>query len=147
MLFSPGWGPPAGFLSGAFASMFGNGGLIMALYIGGRIRDKEELRATSAAVVGVNALVRVVLFAAVGLLSQEGLVLAAALLVPSLLTGLYFGQRLQKAVSAQTVLRAIYLVVAVAGACLLVRAGFETAASLSYLEPSERSTIGPALPR
>jgi uncharacterized membrane protein YfcA len=115
------WGPPAGFASGAFASMYGNGGLIMALYAGGRLRDKEELRATSAAVVAVNASVRVVLFGALGLLSQDGLLLSAALLVPSLLLGLFLGNRIHTAVSPATVLRAIYLVVAIAGAILLVR--------------------------
>lgn len=119
--FSAAWGMPTGLASGALASMYGNGGLVTALYIGGRIRDKDELRATAAAIVVVNASARTLFFAVTGLLSQEALLLCAALLVPSVLVGIALGSRLHAAVPAHLVLRAIYLTIAVAGASLLVR--------------------------
>lgn len=116
------WCAPFGLVSGAFASMFGNGGAILALYFGGRLHAKEELRATSAAMVLLNGGVRVVLFAVAGLLAQDGLLGSAAILVVPALAGLYVGNRLHDKVSAARVLQAVYVVVALAGVSLLVRA-------------------------
>jgi len=116
------WCAPFGLVSGAFASMFGNGGAILALYFSGRLRAKDELRATSAAMVLLNAGLRVVLFAAAGLLTQDGLLGSAAILVVPALAGLYLGNRLHDRVSAARVLQAVYVVVALAGVSLLVRA-------------------------
>ena len=115
------WCAPFGLVSGAFASMFGNGGAILALYFSGRLRAKNELRATSAAMVLLNAGVRLVLFAAAGLLAQDGLLGSAAVLVVPALAGLYLGNRLHDRVSAERVLQAVYVVVALAGVSLLVR--------------------------
>jgi uncharacterized membrane protein YfcA len=115
------WAPPAGIASGVFASLYGNGGLLMALYMGSRLTDKTELRATATAVVLVNTGLRTVLYAATGLLGQDGLLLAAAMLVPSLAFGLYFGGRLHARVSPRVVLMAIHVVILVAGISLLVR--------------------------
>ncbi|HEY5637519.1 MAG TPA: sulfite exporter TauE/SafE family protein [Burkholderiales bacterium] len=115
------WSAPAGLASGAFASLYGNGGLLMALYMGARLTDKAELRATASTVVLVNTGVRTVLYGATGLLSQDGLLTAALLLLPSLALGLFFGSRLHAAVSPRTVLAAIHLVILVAGVSLLAR--------------------------
>lgn len=119
--FGAAWGMPTGLAAGALASMYGNGGLVTAIYIGGRIRDKDELRATAAAIVVVNASARTLFFGVTGLLTQDGLLLAALLLVPSVLLGIVLGSRLHAVVPAHLVLRAIYLTIAVAGAALLVR--------------------------
>ncbi len=116
------WCAPFGLVSGAFASMFGNGGAILALYFSGRLRAKEELRATSAAMVLLNGGVRVVLFAVAGLLAQDGLLGSAAILLVPALAGLYLGNRLHQRVSVDRVLQAVYAVVALAGVSLLVRA-------------------------
>lgn len=116
-----GWSAPAGLASGVFASLYGNGGLVMALFLGSRIRDKTEMRATASAVVLFNTSLRIVLYGGTGLLMQEGLLLDAALLVPSLLVGLFVGGRLHAAVPARAVLVAVYAVIAVAGVSLLVR--------------------------
>lgn len=118
---SAAWGPPAGFGSGALAALYGNGGLVMAMYIGARIRDKDGLRGTASAIVVVNAAVRTVLFAATGLLSQEGLLTAAAWLIPSVLVGLALGNLLHARVSVVALLRVIYVIIAFAGVSLLVR--------------------------
>lgn len=115
------WSAPAGLASGAFASLYGNGGLLMALYMGARLTDKAELRATATTVVLVNTGLRTVLYGATGLLSQDGLLTAALLLLPSLALGLFFGSRLHAMVSPRTVLAAIHLVILVAGVSLLVR--------------------------
>jgi len=92
----------------------------MSLYIAGRLQEKNQLRSTAAAAVLFNSGTRVVLFGATGLLS-EGLIVSALWLLPSMLIGLFIGQRLHAAVSAATVLRAVYVVLLVAGASLLIR--------------------------
>lgn len=114
------WAGPIGVVAGGLSALFGTGGVLMSLYISGRLRDKNELRATAAAAVLVNSGTRVVLFGATGLLS-EGLLLSALCLLPSMLLGLFVGQRLHAAVSVTGVLRAVYAVLLVAGVSLLVR--------------------------
>jgi uncharacterized membrane protein YfcA len=116
------WSAPFGFASGAFGALFGNGGTILALYLGGRLHAKNELRATSAAMVLLNAAIRVAMFGAAGLLGQPDLLFSAAILVLPALGGLYVGNRLHAVVSATRVLQAVYLVAAAAGVSLFVRA-------------------------
>lgn len=115
------WSAPIGLAAGVLGALFGTGGVLSALYIGARLRDKDELRATAAAAVLLNTSIRVVLFGVAGLLTQEGLLSSAALLLPSVVVGLFLGNRLHVAVPAALVVRAVYVVVAVAGISLLVR--------------------------
>jgi uncharacterized membrane protein YfcA len=115
------WSAPVGLAGGALSALFGNGGMLIALYLGARLRDKDELRATAAVAVLLNSGIRTVLFGAMGLLTQEGLLFSAAILVPSVVFGLFLGNRLHAVVSAGFVVRAVYLVVAIAGFSLLVR--------------------------
>ena len=115
------WAAPFGLAGGAFAALFGTGAVLLALYIGGRLEDKEELRATAAAAVLFNSVTRLMLFGATGLLTQEGLLPAFLLLLPSLLLGLFLGYRLHARVPAAAVVRAVYAVLVIAGISLLVR--------------------------
>jgi uncharacterized membrane protein YfcA len=115
------WCAPIGLASGILGALFGTGGPPTALYLGARLDDKDELRATAAAAVLLNTSMRLVLFGVAGLLAQDGLLASAALLLPSMLVGLYLGSRLHAAVPAGLVVRVVYVVVAVAGASLLVR--------------------------
>jgi hypothetical protein len=114
------WSGPIGVTAGGLSALFGTGGVLMSLYVAGRVQEKNELRPTVAAAVLFNSGTRVVLFGATGLLT-EGLMLSALWLLPSMLIGLFIGQRLHAAVSAAVVLRAVYAVLLVAGASLLVR--------------------------
>jgi uncharacterized protein len=116
------WCAPIGFAGGAFSALFGTGGVLVAVYTAGRIRDKAELRATNAAAIVLTALVRVALFAAAGLLAQEGLLLAAALLFPAMLIGFAAGNRLHASVSAAAVVRVVYALLIVSGVSLVLRA-------------------------
>jgi len=114
------WSAPIGLTAGGLSALFGTGGVLMSLYIAGRVQEKGELRSTVAAAVLFNSGTRVVLFGATGLL-DEGLLLSALWLLPSMLIGLFIGQRLHAGVSVATVLRAVYVVLLLAGASLLVR--------------------------
>jgi len=115
------WSAPAGLAAGVLGALFGTGGPLSALYLGGRLRSKDELRATTAAAVLLNTSTRAVLFGAAGLLTQEGLLLSAALLLPSVLAGLFLGGRLHARVPSAQLVRAVYVIIAAAGISLLVR--------------------------
>ena len=115
------WSAPAGLAGGALSALFGTGGVLFAMYFTGRIRDKDELRATNASMIMFSALVRVVLFGATGLLTQEGLLTCAALLVPAMLLGFHAGNRMHAVIPAASVVRAVYSVLVVAGVSLVVR--------------------------
>ena len=115
------WSAPVGLAGGALSALFGTGGVLFAMYFTGRIRDKNELRATNASMIMFSALVRVVLFGATGLLTQEGLLACTAYLVPAMLGGFYVGNRLHALIPAASVVYAVYAVLVVAGASLIVR--------------------------
>ncbi len=116
------WCAPIGLAGGALAALFGTGGVLFAIYNAGRIRDKGELRATNAAMIMISSLVRLALFGVAGLLAQDGLLAAALGLLPALLAGFWLGNRLHHAVPAQTVVKALYLILIIAATALLVRA-------------------------
>lgn len=116
------WCAPIGFAGGALSALFGTGGVLFAIYNAGRIRDKGELRATNAAMIMISSLVRLALFGVAGLLAQDGLLAAALGLLPALLAGFWLGNRLHHAVPAQTVVKALYLILIIAATALLVRA-------------------------
>lgn len=117
-----GWCAPIGLAGGAFSALFGTGGVLLAIYTGGRIRDKAELRATTAAAVLLSSLIRFALFALAGLLTRDGVLLAAALLLPAMLAGFIVGSRLHAVVSAAAVVRVVYALLVVSGISLLARA-------------------------
>lgn len=115
------WVVPIGLFGGALSALFGTGGVLITLYFAGRLKDKNELRATITAGVLLNSGARLIAFGATGLLTQPGLLLSALLLLPSMAIGLFVGQRLHAKVDAGAVLRVVYLVLLIAGASLLAR--------------------------
>ena len=120
-LLSRAWCVPIGLAGGVFSALFGAGGVLFAIYNAGRIRDKEALRATNAAMIMLASLARVVLFGAAGLLTQDGLIATALLLLPAMLGGAWLGNRLHAAVSAAAVVKAVYALLVIAGLLLLAR--------------------------
>jgi uncharacterized membrane protein YfcA len=115
------WVAPVGLAGGALSALFGTGGVLFAMYFTGRIRDKDELRATNASMIMFSALVRVALFGATGLLTQDGLLASVVFLVPAMLVGFFLGNRLHAVIPALNVVRAVYSVLVIAGVSLIVR--------------------------
>ena len=115
------WCAPIGLAGGVFSALFGTGGVLFAVYNAGRIRDKDALRATNAAMIMLSSLVRVVLFGAAGLLTQAGLFATALLLLPPMLAGVWLGNRLHASVPAAAVIKAVYALLVIAGLTLLAR--------------------------
>lgn len=114
------WAAPFGLAGGALAALFGTGGVLITLYLTGRLTRKDELRATATTAVLVNSVTRVVLFGAGGLLTREVL-LSGLLLLPSVVIGLFVGQRLHAVIDARNVRRAVYVVLLIAGVSLIAR--------------------------
>jgi hypothetical protein len=115
------WGAPIGLAGGVFSALFGTGGVLFAVYNAGRIREKDALRATNAAMIMLSSLVRLVLFGAAGLLTQEGLLATALALLPAMVAGSWLGNRLHAAVPAAMVVKAVYALLVLAGLILLAR--------------------------
>ena len=95
--------------------------MLFAIYNAGRIRDKDALRATNAAMIVFSSLVRVVLFGAAGLLTQDGLLETTLLLLPAMLAGVWLGNRLHASVPAAAVVKAVYALLVIAGLTLIAR--------------------------
>ena len=115
------WCAPVGLVGGVFSALFGTGGVLFALYNAGRIADKDALRATNAAMIMLSSLLRVVLFAAAGLLTQAGLLATALALLPAMLAGAWLGSRLHASVPANAVVKAVYALLVISGLALLAR--------------------------
>jgi len=118
----PGWAIPAGVIGGIFTALYGTGGPIYTIYMSRRIADISMLRATMAKLILTVGFVRLAMFAASGLLGQDHLLLAAALLAPFAALGLFLGNRLHHGLSPRRILAFVYMLIIVNGAVLIVRA-------------------------
>jgi uncharacterized membrane protein YfcA len=116
------WAAPAGVVGGIFSALYGTGGPIYTIYLSRRIFDKSVLRATTATLLLTVSTVRLIMFAASGLLGQDHLLLAAALLAPFAALGLVLGNRLHHAMSARRILLFVSVLVVANGVALIVRA-------------------------
>ncbi len=116
-----GWALPAGFFGGAFTAMYGTGGPIYASYLARRLSHKDVLRASVAGLIFGAGWVRLTLFTASGFYAQQGLLLLVVLLIPAAITGYLIGSRLHARLSGPQAFKAVWLLVAAAGAGLLWR--------------------------
>ena len=116
-----GWCVPIGLVGGTFSALFGTGGVLFAVYNAGRLTDAAELRANNAAMILLSSSLRLVLFGAVGLLSQDALLPTALTLAPALMLGFWLGARLNARVPAAAVVKAVYALLVIAGLTLLAR--------------------------
>ncbi len=133
------WAWPAGLAGGVFSTLFGTGGPLYTLYLAGRIIDTARLRATIATVILGSALVRLLLFTGSGFFTQPGLLSLSALLLPCALLGYVVGSRLHARLPQARVRRAIWMLLLVSAAGLLVRGVMQDAASPA---PGSEQRIG-----
>jgi hypothetical protein len=115
------WAAPAGALGGIIGALFGMGGPPYVVYITGRIADPAVQRATISQMVILNVGLRVVAFAAAGLLHSRALWLAVMLLLPVAWVGVWVGNRVHGMVPPATMARLIGGALFVTGATLIVR--------------------------
>lgn len=117
-----GWAWPLGFTGGVFSVLFGTGGPIFMIFLAARIHDKSTLRATSSIVVTVSVTIRAVVFIGTGLLAHVQVIVFAGLLVPAMLLGYFFGNRVHHALSRRRVIDLIALLLVANGSLLVLRA-------------------------
>jgi uncharacterized membrane protein YfcA len=118
---SRGWAVPAGMLGGIIGALFGIGGPPYVMYITGRVRDPSAQRATISQMVIVNVGLRVVAFALAGLLFSRALWVAALLLLPVALAGLWVGNRAHVRVAPTMIARLIGATLLLTGTALIIR--------------------------
>jgi len=114
------WGAVAGFVGGAFGTLFGVGAPPYAIYLAHRIEDKLAYRATLSNMVIFSVSIRAVVFAAGGLMLADRLI-GFAVLVPFCLAGLWLGNRLQARISRGGLLRIVAGLLLLIGLSLLFR--------------------------
>ena len=116
------WSLPVGIAGGVISALFGAGGPLYVMYLSARGLDPRQLRSTMSAIFMVTTPTRIVLFAVSGLYAQQGVLLAAALLFPLMLIGLYLGNRLHLNLPRTRVLQFVGGLLVASGASLIVRA-------------------------
>ena len=118
---APGWAVPPGTVGGVFSALFGTGGPIYTIYLSRRLDALDQFRATISVVILASGLIRAAAFGAAGLYAQPEILSAAAVLLPVALIGLYGGSRLRVRVSPELLKRAIFVLLAIAGAGAIYR--------------------------
>lgn len=119
--FSPASAIPFGSVGGVFSALFGSGGFIYAIYLSGRLKDKNAMRITQTTLIGLSTLTRVVLFALAGVYLDSSLLWLTLLLVPGMLIGVAVGRRLTLKMSREQFLKLINMVVLASGVMLIIR--------------------------
>ena len=115
------WAPVAGFIGGAFGTLFGVGAPPYAIYLTHRLRDKLVFRATLSNMVIFSVSMRAVVFAASGLMLADRIV-GFAVLLPFALAGLWLGNRIHGRTSRAGLLRVVAGLLLLIGLSLLARA-------------------------
>jgi len=116
------WAYVAGLAGGITSAMFGAGGPPYAIYLSMRPHTKEAIRATLAATSLVSIGTRLVAFAFAGLLASSTVWITALCIAPAALIALWWAEHVHAAVSRETLIRAIRMLLCAAGIALIVRA-------------------------
>lgn len=120
------WSVPIGTIGGVISGLFGMGGAIYAMYVSRRFDDRDAIRATQSAVIGLGTFTRVIVFAFAGAYRDWRLVILAFLLVPVMFLGIFAGHHLTLRMSRRHFFALLYLLLVVSGIALIVRAMSET---------------------
>ena len=118
---SPWWAIPIGGGGGIASALFGTGGPVYAIYLARRLPDKAALRATVTTVVSLSGITRLLVFVLAGFYFQQGVLPWVLLLMPFMLGGLWLGNRLHDVLPVTRVVQALWTVLLVGGASLVVR--------------------------
>lgn len=111
-----------GSVGGVFSAMFGSGGFIYAMYLSRRLADKDAIRGTQSALIGLSTFTRAVIFLLAGVYADAALLTLALLLVPGMLLGTWVGHHVTLRLSREQFLRVLYVVLVVSGLTLVMRA-------------------------
>lgn len=112
---------PFGLIGGVFSALFGSGGFLYAIYLSGRIENKEAMRITQTTLIGLSTLTRVVIFGLAGVYFDTDLILLVLVLAPGMLVGITFGRYITLRMSREQFLKLVNIVVLVSGVMLIVK--------------------------
>lgn len=121
-LISRRWAVPAGLVGGAFTALYGTGGPVYTIYLARRLPDKSVLRATVGTLIFSMAWLRLAIFTSSGFYHQPGLLVLAFALLPCAGVGYIVGSRLHARLPVERARQAIWILLLVAGAGLVLRA-------------------------
>jgi uncharacterized membrane protein YfcA len=120
--FRRAWIVPFGTVGGVFSAMFGAGGFLYAIYLSRRLPDKDALRGTLTAVLGISNFTRFAFFAAAGVYSDGRLPVLALCALPVMAGGVFIGHRLAGRLNREQFIKILCIILIVAGASLIARA-------------------------
>ncbi|ETS31319.1 permease [Photorhabdus temperata] len=112
---------PFGLGGGVFSALFGSGGFLYAIYLAGRIPDKEAFRITQTTLIGFSTLTRVIIFVVLGIYLDSSFLLLILAFIPAMLLGIYFGRQMTLKISREIFLKFINIIVLVSGLMLIYR--------------------------
>jgi uncharacterized membrane protein YfcA len=115
------WAFVAGFCGGLSGTLFGAGGPPYAIYLSHRPLSKEQFRATMTLTTIFSLGLRLVAFAVMGLLMQDGVWISAAAGIPAGLVAIYIASRVFRVISREMVMRAVGILLLASGASLIAR--------------------------
>jgi uncharacterized membrane protein YfcA len=115
-----GWAPVSGLAGGVLGTLFGIGAPPYAIYLSRRKTEVRAYRATLSNMVLFSVSIRALVFLASGLMLADR-VIGFAMLVPFALTGLWYGNHLQRRISRETTLRLVSAMLLLIGASLIYR--------------------------
>ncbi|SFV16386.1 sulfite exporter TauE/SafE family protein [Pseudoduganella namucuonensis] len=119
--FAPSLARPFGLIGGVFSALFGSGGFIYSIYLGGRIEDKDSIRVTQSTLIGLSTLTRLVFFLLAGVYADAGILGMALFLSTAMLCGVHAGRRITLRLSREQFLKVVNVLVLCSGVFLLVR--------------------------
>lgn len=118
--FSAAFSIPFGLVGGVFSALFGSGGFLYAIYLAGRLEDKNSFRVTQSFLIKCSTITRTILFLVAGVYSLP-LFFTALSFVPAMLIGLYMGRHITLKLSKEQFLRIVNFIVLISGISLLAK--------------------------
>lgn len=112
---------PFGLIGGVFSALFGSGGFLYAIYLSGRIADKNKFRITQTTLIGFSTLTRVVIFLFAGIYWQLDILKLAVIFLPAMFAGVWLGRNLTLQMSKARFMSVIYTIVLASGTVLIYR--------------------------
>jgi uncharacterized membrane protein YfcA len=116
------WAWLAGFAGGVTSSLFGAGGPPYVIYLSQRGLSKEEFRATLGLVTMTSISLRVVAFLITGLLLDPSVWMAALVVVPAALAGIWLGKQIFRRLPRELLMRLVAVLLLGSGGSLVWRA-------------------------
>ena len=116
------WAWLAGFAGGVTSSLFGAGGPPYVIYLSQRGLSKEEFRATLGLVTMTSISLRVVAFLITGLLLDPRVWMAALVVVPAALAGIWLGRQIFQRLPREVLMRVVAVLLLGSGGSLVWRA-------------------------